>query len=91
MKLKKNFELRYVHSRNAIDGLPGIITASANVLNNNASKSKIMTNESKIHIDQIKSIKDVALMHLFINKLPGFCSSILALINNELPLNAIIC
>ena len=37
-----------------------IVTASANVLNNNASKSKIMTNESKIHIDQIKSIKDTA-------------------------------
>ena len=60
-----------------------IVTVSVKVINNYASKSKIMTNESKIHIDQIKSIKDVALMHLFINKLPGFCSSILALINNE--------
>ena len=37
------------------------------------------------------SIKDVALLELFINKLPEFCSSIVALINNELPLNAIIC
>ena len=50
-----------------------------------------MTNESKIHIDQIKSIKDMALLELFINKFPGFCSSILALVNNKVPLNAIIC
>ena len=36
-----------------------IVSVSVKVINNYASK--IMTNESKIHIDQIKSIKDMAL------------------------------
>ena len=31
-----------------------IVSVSVKVLNNYASKSKIMTNESKIHIDQIQ-------------------------------------